>query len=133
MTHTDDSSSRPDRCILVVDDDEFINRSLVRSFARHGCQAVSAYNGREALRQLDQAKFDGVLLDLKMPVEDGFAVLAKRPTTRNATTPIYVLTNVGQEEDIARARQLGVTDVFVKSETSPGRVVKFVCSAARGK
>lgn len=120
------------RRILVVDDDKFINRSLVRSFARSGCQAVSAFDGREALEQLAHDEFDGVLLDLKMPVEDGFAVLAKRQATRNATTPVYVLTSVGQEDDIARARKLGVKDIFVKSETSPSTVVNLVCSAARG-
>lgn len=127
MTRTVQPDAGTTLRILVVDDDKIINRSLARSFARNGCTAVSVYDGREALEQLNQRQFDGVLLDLMMPVEDGFAVLAKRQATRNASTPVYVLTTVGQEEEIARARQLGVKDVFIKSETSPSDVVQTVC------
>jgi CheY-like chemotaxis protein len=117
------------RRILIVDDDRFINQSLARKFTRAGCTATSAYDGREALEELGRNQFDGVLLDLKMPIEDGYAVLAKRKATPNAATPIYVLTTVGQDEELARARELGAKEVFFKSETSPAKVVGTICAA----
>jgi len=130
MSNASSVSTRPAPRILVVDDDRAINRSLVRKFSRHGCTAVGAYDGHEALEQLRHERFDGVLLDLLMPIEDGFQVLAQRGATPNAATPVYVLTSLGRDDEIARARQLGVRDVFIKNETSPTQVVETVCRAA---
>ena len=130
MSNASSSSTWPTPRILVVDDDRAINRSLVRKFTRHGCSAIGAYDGHEALEQLGRERFDGVLLDLLMPVEDGFQVLAQRGATPNAATPVYVLTSLGRDDEIARARQFGVQDVFIKNETSPAQVVETVCRAA---
>lgn len=130
MSNASSSSTRPTPRILVVDDDRAINRSLVRKFSRHGCTAIGAYDGHEALEQLRRERFDGVLLDLLMPVEDGFQVLAQRGATPNAATPVYVLTSLGRDDEIALARQFGVQDVFIKNETSPAQVVETVCRAA---
>ncbi len=122
------SSNGPTRHVLVVDDDHLINDSLVRKFLRQGYDVTSAFDGHEALERLNQSPFDAVLLDLLMPIEDGFEVLAKRSSTPNAQTPVFVLTTIGRDDEIARARELGAKQVYFKSETSPKEVVASVCA-----
>jgi CheY-like chemotaxis protein len=61
-----------------------------------------------------------------MPVKDGFAVLAKKPATPNAETPVYVLTGMGQDEKLELAKELGARSVFSKHEMSPAEVAATI-------
>jgi CheY-like chemotaxis protein len=67
------------------------------------------------LERLQANAYDGVLMDLMMPMKDGFAVLARKGSTRNADAPAYVLTTLGEEKR-ALALELGARKVFLKSE-----------------
>jgi CheY-like chemotaxis protein len=60
-----------------------------------------------------------------MPKKDGFAVLAAL-RTRKDNTPVIVSTNLGQEEDIERAKKLGAQDYFVKSNTPIAEVIEHI-------
>ncbi len=112
--------------VLVIEDDRNLNPSLVRKFAKLGFEAVGCFDGQEGLEHLAREPFDCVLLDLMMPIKNGFEVLEQKPQTPNARTPAYVLTALGQEEKIAHARELGARDVFSKSEMSPAQVVETI-------
>ena len=112
--------------VLVIEDDRNLNPSLVRKFAKLGFEAVGCFDGQQGIDQLAHTPFDCVLLDLMMPIKNGFEVLEQKPQTPNANTPAYVLTALGQEEKIARARELGARDVFSKSEMSPAQVVETI-------
>jgi DNA-binding response OmpR family regulator len=112
--------------ILIVEDDPNLNSSLKRRFERNGFEAIACYDGQQALDVMDRQPCDCLLLDLMMPVKDGFAVLAKKPSTRCAAAPAYVLTTMGQDEELQLARELGAKDVFLKSETSASQVVDAI-------
>jgi DNA-binding response OmpR family regulator len=110
----------------VIEDDRNLNPSLVRKFTRLGFEAVGCFDGQAGIDHLSREPFDCVLLDLMMPIKNGFEVLEQKPQTANAQTPAYVLTALGQEEKIAHARELGAREVFSKSEMSPAQVVETI-------
>jgi CheY-like chemotaxis protein len=97
--------------ILIVDDDSTIRTMFSRALAGLG-EIETASNGGEALRMLGAKKYALVLLDLHMPVIDGFVVLqalASKPGL-NKDTPVFVITADMSEQ--ARVRALKRNAVF---------------------
>jgi DNA-binding response OmpR family regulator len=112
--------------ILIIEDDHNLNQSLGRKFTRLGFEVTGCHDGQEGIEHLSHETFDCVLLDLMMPIKDGFAVLTKKPATLNASIPAYVLTGLGQDEKLALARELGAKHVFSKHEVSPADVAATI-------
>jgi hypothetical protein len=73
--------------ILIVDDEEVVRRSHLRSLAGTGCHAEAASDGQEALTVMEQHPFDVVLLDLRMPGLDGLEVLRTLILAHTTTSP----------------------------------------------
>jgi CheY-like chemotaxis protein len=82
-------------------------------------------NGQEALKELKAGKYDLMLMDLIMPVMDGFAVLEEMKNSK-INVPVIVLSNLGQDEDRAKTKSLGAIDYFVKSNTPIADIVDKV-------
>src|ERR1039458_7264316 len=61
--------------ILIVDDDEVVRRSYLRSLQSMSCNVEAASDGEQALQTMEQNPCDVVLLDLRMPGQDGLSVL----------------------------------------------------------
>lgn len=119
--------SSQERSVLIVEDNEDIVRFYHRQFELKGCQVRVAWNGREALEALANAKPDVVLLDLKMPEMDGFEVLqTMRAEPGLNGVPVVVLSARGNPVEIERALALGARDYLVKSSTTPDKVVETV-------
>ncbi|OGC38623.1 hypothetical protein A2V54_01985 [candidate division WWE3 bacterium RBG_19FT_COMBO_53_11] len=90
-------------------------RALALKFGALGCETKLASDGEEALQLLGSKRFDLIILDLVMPKLDGFDFLKKMgPKTKKI--PVIVLSNLSQEEDAKKARELGAKEFFVKSE-----------------
>jgi len=90
--------------ILIADDDPTIRTMFAHALQSRG-QVDQAANGAEALRKLGKLKYDIVLLDLHMPLVDGFMVLqtlAIKPGL-NGETPVYVITADTAEHTRIRA------------------------------
>lgn len=111
--------------ILIVDDEKPMASALQMKLTHSGFEAKVAYDGVQALEMIQAEKFDLVLLDLIMPRMDGFSVLSE-VEKKGIKTPIVVSSNLGQAEDMDRARQLGAVDYFVKSDTSIAEIVEKV-------
>jgi CheY-like chemotaxis protein len=79
---------------LLVADDNRLSRELVRDvFESADCRVVEACNGREVLERLEAASPDLVLLDLEMPVKDGFDALVEiRKNPRFSAIPVMAVT-----------------------------------------
>lgn len=101
--------------ILIVDDEVALAKALQLKLQKEGFVTELASNGEEALKILAENTYDLLLLDLLMPQVDGWEVLAKI-TDKNMV--VVVTSNLGQPEDIERAKQLGASDFLVKSNTS---------------
>ncbi len=113
--------------ILVVEDDPILKNLLGHTFAGK-YQTLYASDGNEALALFDAHKPAVVLLDLMLPTMDGFAVLEsiRKRTDDLRDTPIVVVSNLGAEKDVERAKGLGANDYLVKAEVSVEEIVKKI-------
>jgi two-component system, NtrC family, response regulator AtoC len=99
--------------ILVVDDEEKMRRLLEMSLRNMGHEVVMAADGREALANCEEAPFDLILTDLKMPHMDGMQVL-KALRDRGDDVPVIVLTAFGTIETAVAAMKLGASDYIIR-------------------
>jgi two-component system KDP operon response regulator KdpE len=98
--------------VLVVDDEPQIRRFLRTSLPPHGYDVVEAGDGAEALKQLAREKPDAVILDLGLPDQDGFAVIAQiRPAS---LVPILVLSARNDVDGKVKALEAGADDYVTK-------------------
>ncbi|MEK7622190.1 MAG: response regulator [Patescibacteria group bacterium] len=116
--------------ILLAEDDKFLSTAMADKLGREGFVVLRAMNGVDAVELAKTEKPDLILLDIIMPQKTGFEVLSELrldPTTHNI--PIIVLSNLGQEADIKRARDLGAMDYLVKSDVEMKLVVAKIKEA----
>jgi PAS domain S-box-containing protein len=109
-------SSLPLR-ILVAEDNEFNTQLLEQLLALRGHQVTLAPNGREALAMAQQAVFDLLLLDVHMPLLDGFQVaeaIRERERDTGGHLPIVALTARSRKEDRERCLAAGMDDFLAK-------------------
>lgn len=100
----------PKKWVLVVDDEPKILKFIEIKLRASGYEVILATDGQEALKLVKRAKPDIVVLDLLMPIMDGFEVLEKlRAFTK---LPVIVLTAKGGTFD--RAISLGASDYMAK-------------------
>ena len=109
--------------ILIAEDEELIAKTLSKKLTLSGFEVRHAINGQEALDFMSKEKFDLLLLDLMMPVMDGFGVLAELKK-RGDKTPVIVATNLNQVEDVTRVFELGCTNYYVKADTPLDQIVE---------
>lgn len=113
------------KTILIVEDEKPLSHALEMKFKGQGYGTKVVINGQEALAELGKAKYDIVLMDLIMPVMDGFGMLEEMQK-RGLKIPVIVLSNLGQDEDRTKAKALGAVDYFVKSNTPIADIVARV-------
>jgi DNA-binding response OmpR family regulator len=112
------------KTIMIVEDEDAMGKVLSNKFASSGFTVKRCYNGKEALDILTKEKVDLIMLDLLMPGKDGFAVLGELASTVNKYTPVYILTNLGDDDTVNRVRDMGARDCFIKSRTSLNDLVQ---------
>ena len=98
--------------ILVVDDEESIQKLLTYPLEREGFHVVQARDGEEALERFDGGEFDLVVLDLALPKLDGLEVC--RRLRSRSTVPIIMLTARDDEVDKVLGLELGADDYITK-------------------
>lgn len=100
-----------------------------QKFKLQGFEILQAYNGVEGVKLAETEKPDIILLDVIMPKMDGFVALKKiRKNPVTEKIPVILLTNLGQEEDVRKGRELGATDYFIKANHTPQDVVDKIKS-----
>ena len=113
--------------VLAVEDDAFLSGIHKNKLAKEGFEVVVASNGRAALDFLKTRKPDIILLDLIMPVMDGFETLKELkadPETKDIK--VIILSNLSQDEDKERVMQMGAIDYVVKANVSFREIVELV-------
>jgi signal transduction histidine kinase len=109
-------ATAPDEVRILVIDDNEDNRALLRSCLEdEGYQVVAATNGEEGIRSFQERAPDCVLLDVRMPGMDGFAVCTRlRSLPHGQDTPIVFLTALRDIETFDRALDVGADDFLTK-------------------
>lgn len=113
--------------ILLVEDDTFLSDMYVTKFSRLGYDIDTAYDGEEGLKKIKKQKPDIILLDIRLPIKNGFEVLKElKQDDATKKIPVLLLTNLGQKEDIEKGIKLGARDYMIKSQFTPQEVVEKV-------
>ena len=113
--------------ILIAEDDKFQSQIYRLSLSKEVYDIVMAADGRQTMEEARRQKPDLILLDLLMPVKDGFEVLQELKDDPNLKNiKIIVLTNLGDRKDLEEVRRLGVSDFLVKANISIAEMVAKV-------
>jgi serine phosphatase RsbU (regulator of sigma subunit) len=101
--------------ILIVDDNPVNSMILVRALQKQGHITATAENGREALDRLHKEKFDVVLLDILMPVMDGYQTLAAiQQDNLLRHIPVIMISALDEMESVIRCIEMGAADYLPK-------------------
>lgn len=113
--------------IVIAEDDQLINASLVQGFEDAGFEVTSAPDGEAAVAKIKEIKPDVVILDIMMPKLDGIGVLWEMkadPATEKI--PAVMLTNLSDTETISKIIEAGAADYLLKSDQSIDQIVQKV-------
>lgn len=115
--------------ILLIEDDNDLVEMYKMKLENEGFFVLVSCDGKQGLRAIRDTHPDLVLLDILMPVKDGFDVLEAKnkcslPEVREI--PAIVLTNLASPEDQAEAKRLGAKDWWVKAYNTPAEVAQKV-------
>lgn len=101
--------------ILIVDDDMFMRKILVRYLERESYRVVEASDGMEALKVYQETRPDMILLDAVMPVLDGFECCSRLQKLPNGDhVPVLIITALEDRESVDRAYEVGASDYVTK-------------------
>jgi two-component system alkaline phosphatase synthesis response regulator PhoP len=112
--------------ILVVDDEVYILHILDFSLGAEGFDVVTANNGETAIAKAKQERPSLIVLDIMMPVLDGYETLKRLkadPDTKDI--PVILLTAKGRDVDKRLGFEVGATDYIVKP-FSPSRLIERI-------
>lgn len=114
--------------IFIVDDDSFLLDMYALKFSQTEFEVHTALGPELALKTLREGLHpDVMLLDIVMPVMDGFEMLEKMKEEKLAEGTIkIILSNRGQQSDISRGEALGVSGYIVKASSTPSEVITKV-------
>jgi DNA-binding response OmpR family regulator len=113
--------------VLIAEDDKFLIKAYSAKLTKEGFKIIMAANGNEVVIKAKAEKPDIILLDLNMPEKNGFDALyelKQDETTKNIL--VIITSNLSQESDIKRSKDLGATDYLVKSDTPIQKVVEKI-------
>ena len=111
--------------ILIAEDDFYIRDIYSEIFSANGYEVSIAIDGQECLTKIKEQTFDMVLLDIMMPKLSGMDILrlAKSTENPNKNTPIFLVTNLGQQNVIEEAFKLGMDGYIIKTQVTPQQIV----------
>ena len=117
--------------ILIVDDDEVVRWSYLRSLESISRNVEAASDGEEALQTMEQNPFDVVLLDLRMPGEDGLSVL-RTIKQKWPESEVVIITGYPTVASAKEAVRLGAFD-YVAKPVGPQDVINVTDGAMTHK
>lgn len=113
--------------ILIVEDDNSIRNLYQTKLSNSGFEVEVAENGQLGLDKLKKFTPDIILLDVMMPIMDGFEMLKRLRKDKNfEETPVIILSNYGEVDQMTEGFTTGATDYLVKAEHTPSDVVDVV-------
>ncbi len=99
--------------ILLVEDEEHLHEALKLNLEMDGYEVDSAFDGQEALKQIQAAHYDLIILDIMLPSLDGFSI-TERLRLNNNQTPILILSAKNTSANRVQGLKLGADDYLTK-------------------
>lgn len=128
------SNTASGKTILVVEDDKFLRELLIEKLLGSGMRVLGAVDGKEAFKILETEAPGLIVLDIILPDINGFEILSKiRENKKTEKTPVLILSNLDQKDDMDRAHTLGVSGFMIKANFSLGEIVTKIDSILDSK
>lgn len=118
--------------LLLIEDDMHIAKFLVNGFQQEAMTVTHATNGIDGLHEAQTADFDVIILDIMLPLKDGFEVLAEL-RGQGHTVPIIILSAKHSVEERVKGLQSGADDYLVKPFAFPELLARCHTLSRRGK
>jgi DNA-binding response OmpR family regulator len=113
--------------ILIIEDDTSIAKLYETKFSKENFEVIMASDGKAGAHAALEHQPDIILLDLNLPILNGFEVLQKiRKNIKTKEIPVVILTNYGEVDNITECFLKGATEFMVKVEHTPEEVVDTV-------
>lgn len=115
--------------VLLVEDDAFLREICSKKLTKEGYTVYEAIDGEQALSGVESAKPDVILLDIILPAIDGFQILSQIRTNKDkkiAKVPVIMLSNLGQDDDIKKAMDMGANDYLVKAHFTTEEIIEKI-------
>jgi DNA-binding response OmpR family regulator len=119
--------------ILVVEDDQDLNKAYCIILKHEGHEIVTAFDGKQALSKLNDFEPDLVLLDLLMPIMGGLEFLKKWTNTKRKDVKVLIFTNMENSPEISEAYKLGANRCIIKSWTAPHNLARVVSDTLKSE
>jgi DNA-binding response OmpR family regulator len=117
--------------IMIIEDDHFLSSLVKVRLEKDGFAVVQAFDGDQAISMLRTEIPNLVMLDLIMPKVNGFDVLKTISLTPGLEKiPVVIVSNLAQDSDIEKAKELGAKEYFVKVKISIDDLVEKIKSLA---
>ncbi|WP_292008949.1 response regulator [Chryseobacterium sp.] len=99
--------------ILIAEDDELILKTIEHKLLKEGHEVILTRNGKDAIENLKNRDVDLAITDIMMPFASGIEILSAL-RSMNKTTPVIMLSSMGQEDVVLNAFDMGAADFIVK-------------------
>lgn len=119
----------PKKTILIIEDDKFLQSLVAKKLIEAGFEVLVSSDSKEAMKVLENQKPDLIVLDIILPVMNGFEILSmlkKDDATKNI--PVIILSNLGQKEEVEKAMALGAVDFMIKVNFTPEEILRKIKS-----
>ncbi len=113
--------------VLIIEDEPALRDIYATKLEGDGFEVIQASDGSQGLNAAIQYLPDIILLDVIMPVKDGFETLQDlklNPTTKDI--PVVILSNLGQSYEVKRGMDLGAEDFLTKANLIPAKIAEKV-------
>lgn len=115
------------KSILLIEDDPFLTDLYVTKLSRANFSVKVAKNGEQALKKIKEQIFDLVVLDIVLPLLDGWQVLEElKKDLRTKKIPVIILSNLSQSNEIKKGLELGAVKYLVKAYYSPTEILEEI-------
>ena len=102
--------------ILLAEDNKLLSSALKANLNSCGFSVITAFDGNETIDKMKKQKPDLLLLDILLPVKNGFEVLEEVKDDKEINSiPVIIMSNLGEEENMEKAKALGAKEYLVKS------------------
>lgn len=113
--------------VLLIEDDLPMVKMYSTKLRKENFEVEVACDGEEGLKRAKEWSPDLVVLDLMIPKIGGMELLEQlRADSKTKNLPVIILSNLSQEQDIERSKQLGVKEFLIKANFTPSQVVEKI-------
>lgn len=113
--------------VLIAEDDKNYSKIFAAKFSQEGYDTMIVGDGAQALKEIAKRVPDIILLDIMMPIKNGFETLKEiKADKKFKKVKVIVISSLGQEADMEKAKALGAADYFIKADSSLAELMERI-------